>query len=294
MLKKNNPKIDKKQIDNDFTAIWKSTHSPADWEHLAEYIRSNYFPLAYAFAGKLFEGLAGTQKYEDAVSSLVVEVMEDIVTTTRKGTLSYRGTAAFSSYLFSALKLKKLESRKIYYPREVERLGMAAKHAYRLLLIEDFEETEVLRIIQDWYELSAESTRTILNLIHTYSLDEVKRRRDRGEYHHDDSLERIYEDTPYKTPHTGTSALTEYLRKHEIELLYSAINGLEPTEQAIIRGYMIEGRWRTIAEMEAELHLKNGAYALKKIKKKLAEILEPQLIEPADAASAGSSSPLME
>jgi hypothetical protein len=267
-------KIDRKKIDAEFRRRWMSVRCAADRESLAGYVRDNYFSLLYYFAGNLLSALAGTARYEDEVSSLVIDVMEEIVTAIRDGRNTYSGKSAFSSYLYSALRLKHLEKSKIYYPSQVEREGMAAKHAYRLLLVERFDAAQVEYILGQRYELSPERTREILALVRSYEHDETVRRRYRGEFSEDDSFERLREENPYGLPSSGETALSDYIKESEIKLLYEAISSLEEPAASVIRGYVLEGRWQNLKEMEEELGVKNGSYELKKAKQRLRKLMD--------------------
>ena len=274
LKKKYYKKIDKGKIDAEFHRRWSNIGCQFDRDALADYIRDSYFPLLYAFAAKLLSSMAGSQKYEDAVSSLVIDVMEDVIGSTRDNNLGYRGSSSFSSYLFSALRNKHREKSKLYYPSEVQRHGMAAKHAYRLLLVERFSSLEVKRILQENYEIEGPNLGEIMALVRSYEMDESVRRRDRGEFNEDDSMDRLQEENPYGAPHNSSSAIADYLRQSEIDLLYRSLSRLEEPAQTILRGYMLEERWSSLAEMEEELGLKNGSYELKKAKKQLGELME--------------------
>lgn len=275
---KNYKKIDKKAIDAEFLRRFQgsgdSRDSPADPDSLANFVRDSYFPLLYAYAGRILESMAGTFRYEDAVSSLAIDVMEEIISSIRRGTLGFNGSSAFSSYLFSAVKLKRLEKSKIYYPSEVQRHGPAATHAYRLLLIERLGTVEVERILRSRYELGDAAVVEIMALVGSYEFDEIQRRRDRDEFDEDSSVELLREESPYHLPHNKSSGLGDYIRKSEVDTLYSALSRLEEPAASIIRGYMLEGRWANLKEMEEELGLKNGSYELKKAKSRLRELVE--------------------
>ncbi len=266
--------IDTSLIDREFLTLWKAK---ADNLIIRNYIRNNYFILAYSYAATILNNKVSRDKLEDEVSELVLDTMSGIIEAAGKGALNFKGKAAFSTYIFAALKYGKNDKKKIYYPSEVKRKGLPAMEIYRLLLIEKYSYMEILSSIKQSFQLSEEKIIEYINLASSYTEKEDKRISTRKQ-NVVDSYDRLLEETPQYEKGASLSAQSDYFKKYDCDLLNDALTTLTSTEKDIVEGHLLDNRWENIKEMQKELNLKNGVYEIKKVKEKIKRVIGDDFI----------------
>ncbi len=261
-------------INKGFLALWTTK---AGNPVVADYIRNNYFVLAYSYAATVLKNKVSRDKLEDEVSELVLDTMNDIIVAAENGTLSFKGKAAFSTYIFSALKRKRSDKKRIYYPSEIKRRGVYAVEVYHLLLIKKYSNAEIILNMRNRFHLTEEEVTEYIHLSYSYTEKENNRISDRKQ-NVVDSYDRILEESPQKEKGTLSSVQSDFFKKQDLDLLEEAISSLNSTEKDIIEGHFLDNRWGNIKEMETELKLKNGVYEIKKAKGKLKSVLEDDFV----------------
>lgn len=272
----------KHHLDSQIAMLFRGAASP---QIIADFIREHYFPFAYLYAAELSGAGRGGGAGEgllDAAADLAAATMENILARAEAGTLDFRGSAAFSSYLYRAVSLGLKASRRIHYPTAVKRLGLPAMNAYRMMLLDGATSGETARYLTVEQGIDPDQARGIIRTIGSFHDDELQRRKKRPGGVSHASLD-LLRDGPeggesgggYE-PAAGTpTPEQQLLNTISLKALGDAVDRLGEPGRSVIRGYMLEGRWQTIAEMEAALELKNGSYELKKAKDELRRLLSP-------------------
>jgi len=147
-------------IDSDFALLLSQGASPA---HLEAFLVRNYLPVAYIFAFRMNRTLRDNEALQDKVSDSAVEVIDEMAQKIRTGRLGFRGESRFSTYLWAAMKRRKID--RLYIPRNISLMKPEACTAYRLLFSEGRSSSECRQILMAEEGLEAEAADDIIKKV---------------------------------------------------------------------------------------------------------------------------------
>lgn len=267
--------IETPAIDSGFLTLWTSQ---AGNSVIADYIRNNYFAIAYGFAATILKNRVTRDNLEEEAANLALDVMSDIIKAAETGTLKFTGkSSTFSTYIFAALKFKRSGKNKFYYPSEVKRKGLPAMDVYHYIFVEKYSDSEIISHIKGSFQISDEKIKEYINLACSFNEKEWNRTAAK-KMTSIESYDHLLDVAPHKEQGNTLTPQGEFFKQHDLKLLNNALSSLNKLESTIIKGYFLEGRWKNIKEMQTELKLKNGVYELKKVKEKLRETLNVDII----------------
>lgn len=272
------PLPDKKIIDAQFNLLFKGG---APGNILADFIKDNYIGYAVFLAVKKLNVTAVDSAQFDAAADIALKVIESVCKLDNSGNIKFKGSSKFSTYLQSAVSMAVSSRRRVDYPTDVTRFGAAAVNAYRMHLLDGYSVSEVTEYLIKERSIDNSDIPAILRLINKYVVDELQRQSKRPGGVSHASLELLKDGRAGLDGSGGYEPSSHYHgpaesfeRSTEKELIYWAVNKLGGTAKTVIKGYYLEERWETIAEMEKELGLKNGTYEIKKAKDKLHALIK--------------------
>lgn len=225
-----------------------------------------YFPLAYVTAAGILRSRVSAETLADEAAELALRTMETLILRAEGGTLGFSGSGSFSAYLARSLQFAYKASVRIDYPVSIRRGGMKAMTAYRMVLAEGYDRATAIRLLAQEFSLrNDEAARLVDAALSFHERESEKDRRRPGKYRHT-SLERHPRDAE-PTPEEGL------ILKDQLRIVAEAVDRLAEPAASVIRGFILEGRWKTLADMEADLGLTNGSYELKKAKEELRRLI---------------------
>ena len=260
---------DRRDLDLEMLTLLRSC---APGKVIAATVRK-YFPLAYVFAAQTLKNRVSSERMADAAADLALSTMEHLILRAEEGTLSYRGSGGFSAYLSRALAFSYKAKVRIEYPTAVIRRGLPAMNAYRMVLVEGYDRAAVLRLLRQEFGIEETDAGELFDLVSIYQNREMEKNRKRPGKEAEGSLDEAVDEGGHPPKSREAGPEEAFFNAHRVGALENALNSLDELPAAIIRGYLLDGRWKKISEMEAELGLKNGSYELKKAKAELLRLL---------------------
>ena len=215
---------------------------------------------------------------EDEAANIALDVMSDIIKAAETGVLKFTGkSSTFSTYIFAALKFKRSGKNKFYYPSEVRRKGLPAMEVYHFIFVEKYSNSEIISHIKGSFQISDKKIKEYINLACSFNEKECDRTAAK-KMTTVESYDYILDAAPQREQGSTFTPQSEFFKQHDLKLLDNALSSLNKLEATIVKGYFLEGRWKSIKDMQADLKLKNGVYELKKVKEKIKRVIGDEFI----------------